>query len=163
MSAHQVAHLSDIGFSVIVAALVYSLVSGMGIVGKLGCGPLAQRFNLKQILIVCFASQIAAFVILLTTRNPGWIYLYAVCFGFGSGAIVAAFPTLVGEYSGRAHYARIMGLIFMLVVIAEACGPIVAGAIYDASSDYALAFILVTVFLLLGLAGTLLLRSPKPG
>jgi len=162
ISAHQVAYLGDIGFTVILAALAYSVISGIGIIGKLGLGVLAQRISLKKLLITCFVLQIGAFSILLTATSPGLIYLYAVLFGLGSGAIVAAFPTLVSEYSGRTHYARIMGLIFMLVVVAESCGPIVAGAMYDRNSNYTVAFILVTVLLLLGLVSTLLLRTSQP-
>ena len=162
ISAHQVAYLGDIGFTVILAALAYSVVSGVGIIGKLGLGVLAQRVSLKKLLIACFILQIGAFVVLLTGRSPGLVYLYAVLFGLGSGAIVAAFPTLVVEYSGRTHYARIMGLVFMLVVVAESCGPIVAGAIFDSNSNYTVAFVLVTAFLLLGLVSTLLLRGSKP-
>jgi len=163
ISAHQVAYLADIGFTVILAALVYSVVSGMGIIGKLGLGVLAQRITLKKLLIAGFALQIAGFVILLTGKSLGLIYLYAVLFGIGSGAIVAAFPTLVGEYTGRAGYARIMGVIFMLAVIAESCGPLAAGALFDTYSNYTVAFVLVTVILLTGLGSTVLLRTSKPG
>ncbi len=163
ISAHQVAYLGDIGFTVILAALAYSLISGTGIIGKLGLGVLAQRISLKKLLIAGFVLQIGAFIILLAGRSPGLIYLYAVLFGIGSGAIVAAFPTLVVEYSGRTLYARIMGLVFMLVVIVESCGPVVAGALYDSNSNYTVAFVLVTVFLLLGLISTVLLRTSRPG
>jgi MFS family permease len=161
ISAHQVAYLGEIGFTVILAALSYSMVSGMGIIGKLGLGVVAQRITLKKLLIPCFIMQVGAFIILLTAKSPGLVYLYAVLFGIGSGATMAAFPTLVGEYSGRTHYARIMGHIFMLAVIIEACGPIVAGGLYDINSNYTIAFVLVAVFLSLGLISTLLLRPPK--
>jgi len=167
MSAHQIAYLKDTGFTVIVAALVYSVFSAMGIIGRLGFGALAQYISLRKLLFICFVLQIGAFVILLTPRSSGFVYLYAILLGIGSGGIVAAFPTLVGEYSGRTRYTQIMGIALMLAIIAQSCGPLVTGAIYDFNTNYTIAFILIIVFLLLGLIGTLFLRasnhhSPSP-
>ena len=162
MTAHQIAYLKDIGFSVIIAALLYSLVSGMGIIGRLGFGALALRINMRKLIITSFVLQICAFIILLTTRNPILIYLYAVLFGISGGAIVVAFPTIVGEYFGRTSYAQIMGFALTVGIVGESIGPVVAGIIYDTTTAYTLAFMLVTAVSLLGLTCAIFLRRPRP-
>jgi MFS family permease len=162
MTAHQIAYLKDIGFSAIIAALLYSLVSGMGIIGRFGFGALALRINMRKLLIISFVMQLSAFIILLTTKSPILIYLYAVLFGISCGAIVTAFPTIVGEYFGRTSFAQIMGFVLPLGILGESIGPIVAGIIYDTTTTYTLAFILVTVVSLLGLICVIFLRSSPP-
>ena len=37
MVAHQVAHVQDLGYSPVAAALTISIVSGFGIAGRMGC------------------------------------------------------------------------------------------------------------------------------
>jgi cyanate permease len=162
MIAHQIAYLNDIGFSAILAALVFSLLSGMGIMGRLGISVLSLRVSLRKLAIASFVMQLSALGILLATKNPGLIYLYAVLFGISCGAIVVALPAFVGEYFGRARYPQIMSFAFPMCLVAEALGPVVAGAIYDTTTTYTLAFILVTFVSLLGLISAVLLRRPQP-
>lgn len=161
ISAHQVAYLKDMGFTPIIAAMALSLVAGMSIVGRLGFGALALRFEVRHLAIASFAVQLIALAILLTTESLTLIYVYAVLFGISYGALITALPTFVGGYYGRANYAQILGLIFPLGMVAEAAGPVSAGAIYDATATYALAFAIVAAFSFVGLVSAILARPPK--
>ena len=159
--SHQVAYLKDVGFTPIVAAMVLSLISGASIIGRLGFGALALRFEVRRLAIASFVVQLIALAILLTTKNLGLIYIYAILFGISYGALVTALPIFVGEYYGRTHYAQILGLIFPLGIAVEAVGPVLAGAIYDATTTYTLAFVVVAVFSLVGLVCAILARPPQ--
>jgi MFS family permease len=161
MVAHQVAHVQDLGFSPVAAALTMSLVSGMGIVGRLGCGVLALRLNIRYLAVVGFIIQLIAVGILISTRNLGLIYVYAALFGISNGSIITTMPTIIGEYYGRAHYAQILGVIFAISVAVESAAPAVAGIVYDATTSYTMAFGIVAAFSLVGLICVLLARRPK--
>ena len=115
-----------------------------------------------MLVIASFVIQLSALGILLATRNLDLMYLYAALFGISCGAIVVALPTIVGEYFGRTRYPQIMGFAFPLCLVAESMGPVIAGAIYDTTATYTLAFILVTFASLLVLIGAVLLRRPQP-
>jgi MFS family permease len=160
MNAHQIAYLKDIGFSAIIAALVYSLLSGMGIIGRFGFGILAMRINLKKLVIASFLMQLCALVILMATKNYGLIYVYSVLFGISCGAIVVSLPTIVGQYFGHRSYPKIMGFVFPLCIVGQSMGPAIAGVIYDTTTTYTVAFILMTTASLLGLICAVLLRRP---
>jgi len=162
VTAHQIAYLKDVGFTPMVAAMVLSLVSGMSIIGRLGFGALALRFEVRHLAVVSFAVQLVALAILLATKNLTLIYIYAALFGISYGALVVALPTFVGGYYGRTYYAQILGMIFPLGTVAEAVGPVLAGAIYDATATYTLAFALVAAFSSVGLVCAVLARPPKP-
>ena len=159
--SHQVAYLKDIGFTPMIAAMALSLVSGMSIIGRLGFGALALRFEVRRLAIASFAVQLVALAILLTTKNMAFIYIYAALFGISYGALITALPTFVGGYYGRTHYAQILGLIFPLTTVAEAVGPVLAGAIYDATATYTLAFAIVVAFSSVGLVCAILARPPS--
>ena len=159
--SHQVAYLKDIGFTSMIAAMALSLVSGMSIIGRLGFGALALRFEVRRLAIFSFVVQLVALAILLTTKNLALIYIYAALFGISYGALITSLPTFVGGYYGRTHYAQILGLIFPLTTVAEAVGPVLAGAIYDVTATYTLAFIVVIAFSSAGLICAILARPPK--
>ena len=161
VTAHQVAYLKDVGFAPMIAAMVLSLVSGMSIIGRLGFGALAVRFEVRQLAVTSFAVQLVALAILLTTRNLTLIYIYAALFGISYGALVTALPTFVGGYYGRTYYAQILGIIFPLSTVAEAVGPVLAGAIYDATTTYTPAFAVVAAISLMGLVSAILTRPPR--
>jgi len=161
VAAHQVAYLKDIGFTPMIAAMALSLVAGMSIVGRLGFGALALRFEVRHLAAASFAVQLIALAILLTTKNLTLIYIYTVLFGISYGALVVALPTFVGGYYGRTHYAQILGLILPLGMVAEAVGPVLAGAIYDATATYTLAFAIVAAFSFVGLVCAILARPPS--
>ena len=161
VTAHQVAYLKDIGFSSMTAATTLSLVPGMSIFGRLGFGLLGTKFQVRHLAIASFVGQLVALVILLTTRSLFLIYIYAALFGISYGALVVALPTFIGVYYERAHYVQTLGLIFPLAIVAEAIGPLMAGAIYDTMGTYMPAFAIVTGFSGVGLICTILARPPE--
>ena len=162
VTAHQVAYLKDIGFSPIAAAMALALVSGMSIFGRLGFGLLGVRFEARHLASVSFLAQVIALVILLTTQSLPLIYTYTVLFGISSGALVVALPAFIGAYYGRVHYTQILGLIFPLTLVAEAAGPVIAGAINDAMGTYMPAFVIITGFSTVGLVCAIFAYPPRP-
>jgi len=160
ISAHQVAYMKDMGFTPIIAAMSLSVIAGTSIVGRLGFGALALRFEVRHLAVASFAVQLVALAILLTTRNLTLIYIYAVLFGISYGALITALPTFIGGYYGRTYYAQILGLILPVGMIAEAMGPVLAGAIYDATTTYTPAFVIITATSLVGLVSAILARPP---
>lgn len=161
MTAHQVAYMQDSGFTPMVSAMSLSILSITAIVGSLVFGILALKIRVNILTSVCFLIRLIALGILLTTDNLFIIYVYSILFGVSSGAIISAMPIMMSAYYGRANYAQIMGFLFALQTLAGAAGPAAAGAIYDATSSYTLAFYLLIVFSLAGLICAFQARQPR--
>jgi MFS family permease len=161
MSAHQIAYLQDSGFAPMTAAMTMSIIAVSGVIGSLGYGALALRFNIRYLASIGFAGIILALVILLTTKNVALIYVYSVFLGVGHGAVSTALPTFIGAYYRRDHYARVLGIILPFQVVAQAAAATIAGAIYDATNTYIPAFIIAAAFSLAGLLCVFLARQPK--
>ena len=161
--SHQVAYLEDIGFSPLAAAVIFSLVPGVSILGRAAFGIGAARVEVRHLAAMCCVAQIVAFAILLSSESLPLICVYAVLFGIGYGGLVTAFPTFIGAYYGRAHYAQILGIVFPVAIAAEAVGPSLAGGIFDAMGGYQIVFATLVVVSSIGLVCAVFARPPKLG
>ena len=161
MVAHQVAHVMDLGYSPVTAALTMSIVSGVGIVGRLGCGAAALRLNIRYLAIAGVIIQLLALVILMTLSELTFIYIYAILFGLSNGMLITAMPTIIGEYYGRASFALLMGVMLAVGIALESLAPVIAGIIYDYRGTYLPAFGAVAGFSLIGLICFSLSRKPE--
>jgi OFA family oxalate/formate antiporter-like MFS transporter len=143
------------------AAMTMSVMAISVVIGSLGFGTLALKFNMRYLASISFAIQVIAMSILLATRNLAFIYIYAVLLGIGHGGINTAVPTIVGAYYGRDHYAQVIGIVLPFQVVIQAASAIIAGAIYDATTTYIPAFIVAAALSLVGLLCVFIARQPK--
>jgi MFS family permease len=160
MNSHQVVYMQDIGFSPFTAAYTMSILSVGNVLAGLAFGALALRINIRYLAASCFILQLVGLVILLTSRELGWLYIYSALMGIGNGALTASMAIFVSSYFGRRLYAKVMGFVFALNIVALAVSGTIGGAIYDATGGYTLAFIVVAVFGVIGLACVLSVRRP---
>jgi MFS family permease len=68
---------------------------------------------------------------------------------------------LIANYYGRDCYATVLGVVITLQVLSWSASPTIAGAIYDATNTYTLAFILSIISTFIGIIFVLLARQPK--
>ncbi len=162
MNSHQVAHMQDLGFSRLIAAMTVSVLSIATIVGNLGFGGLVAKINIRKLVSAAFAIRLIALIILLTSNSLAMLYTYAVLFGFSGALISTAATTLIGNYFGRARFPQIMGMIVVLMYIFLAAGPAFGGAVYDSTGNYTLAFIIMIAFNVVGLFCAFFARPPQP-
>jgi MFS family permease len=161
MNTHQVAYIQDIGFTPMTAATTMSVLAAIGVIGSISFGASALKLNVKKLAMTAFSCQLVAIVILLTTKQIGLLYIYAILLGLGYGALTTAMPTFVGIYFGREIYARALGLILPFQIGAQAVAAYVGGVIYDAAGSYTPAFIVVAACIAMGLVVTTVIRLPK--
>ena len=153
--------MRDLGASPMIAASTLSVIAGFGIVGSLSSGFLAIRVNIRHLIVTCFIIRLIALAILLTAQNVVLIYIYTILFGISTGMLMTALFTIVATYYGRAIYARIQGFVFAFIVVLQAAGPTIAGAIYDTYGNYTPAFVILVGVTFIGLICAFLARPPK--
>lgn len=161
VAGHQATHLEDLGYSPIVAATTLGLLPGMSIAGRLGYGFLAMKFKARDIACAALGCMLIGILILIKATALPLIYTYVVLFGFGYGLLIVASADLLVTYYGRTIYPQLMGWSGPLRSI-SATGPWVSGTIRDATGSYVPAFIIVAIFLVIGLACSVMLHPPKP-
>jgi cyanate permease len=161
MMTHLIAYLEDIGFNPMTAATTMSLMSIFSLIGSLAYGTLALRINIRYLASAGFLCQVVSIIILLTTRNLGLIFVYAILMGISSGALFTAMPTFVGNYYPREHYTQVTSMILPFHVGAQAVAAAAVGAVYDITGEYVLAFYILSAFSVIGLVCAFSARPPK--
>jgi MFS family permease len=138
---HMVSHAMDHGVPAMAAATVLSTASFASLVGKIGCGLVADRIGAKRVLVGGLALQVIAVSLYLVTRELLSFYAVAVVFGFAYGGVMPLYAIVIREYFG----ARIVGSVFGAAAFAStlgmAVGPMAGGFFYDVFGSYAWMFI----------------------
>ena len=137
LSVHIVPMLHAQGVASGHAAMLAGLVGLAAIVGRVGTGYLLDRYPAKPVGICVFLLPVA--YCLAIANASGSISLLAIaagCLGLGAGAEIDVVPFIAARLFDR----RIFGSIYSIVVacfgICASAGPLLAGALYDATGSY---------------------------
>ena len=150
VSVHQVAYLTDLGFSHVLAAGVLGYMGVMSSCGRLLFGALSDRLGRfgGVALSVVFSQLGILALLMLDGATVMWpLYLYAVCFGLGYGARGPIISAIAADRFPGRSFATIFGFISIGHGLGGALGPWYGGAMYDRLGSYTLAFALACVSL----------------
>jgi MFS transporter, OFA family, oxalate/formate antiporter len=137
MSLHQAAHLIERGIDPIVAATIVSSFSLMSTVSTLVCAFLPRRLSLRYPLALSGALLAASALVMPSVATAQAGYFAAGLFGLGIGGLLTLLPLAWADYFGSASYGAIRGLALTGQVLAPAAGPLLSGALRDATGNYA--------------------------
>ncbi len=150
VSVHQVAYLTDLGFSRVLAAGVLGYMGVMSSCGRLLFGALSDRLGRfgGVTLSVVFSQLGILALLMLDGATVMWpLYLYALCFGLGYGARGPIISAIAADRFPGRSFATIFGFISIGHGLGGALGPWYSGAMYDRLGSYTLAFLLACVSL----------------
>jgi MFS family permease len=90
--------------------------------------------------------------------SSGMAYGAAALFGLGVGGMLTMLPIAWADYFGRSSYGAIRGVALAFQVAGQALGPVLSGALRDATGDYGAS---VGTFAGLALAGAVMALVAK--
>jgi len=157
---HQVSFLRDRGISAAAAALTLGATAGVGVVGKLGFGYLLDNFEQRRVIVWCFGLQALGVSLLMATFNWWMLSLFVVVYGFAMGGNATLQATILGECFGRLYYGAIAGRMMPFIVIGQALGIPLMGAVRDATGSYVPAFSAILVMNVLAIVSISRLDLP---
>ncbi|MFQ5997434.1 MAG: MFS transporter [Dehalococcoidales bacterium] len=158
---HIVPHAIDLGISATGAALILTIVGGLSIMGRVVMGMTSDRIGYKRTIIIGLAMVLISFCWSLFANELWQLYLFAIIFGFGYGAISATVFPLVAEYFGLGSHGAILGFLIFSGESGNGIGPVVTGHIYDITGSYQLAFLIWALVSFVGIILILRLRQPS--
>lgn len=157
---HQISFLEERVGSRSTAALALSVTAFGSIVARLVVGTFADRIDKKGLTIALFVLQAAAVVGVVLTSNIAVTYLLTLVFGFTIGNVYMMMSLLVGEVFGTVSFGAVFGLVSLVGQTGSGAGPLLVGALEDATGGYRVPF-LVTAAATLAAAGAIAsLRTP---
>ncbi len=139
---HIVPHATDVGIAEVTAATIISVIGGGSIVSKVSLGFVMDRLGNKPVTIMIAALMLAAFIIIQLSDTLWVLYVFAVIFAFGYGGFAAIQSPYLAELFGLKYHGTIFGFT-MFIIGLGALGPFIAGKIFDATSSYRLAFVML--------------------
>lgn len=138
VTVHQFPIIVEAGLSRDQAAWIASLVGVAGIVGKLVTGWLLDRFHVRWIGGITFASTAVAYPLLIKgVAGPAVIVLAMLVSGYAAGTKIQICNYLTARYAGIRNYGAIFGFMASMIALAGAIGPIIGGVAYDLAGSYA--------------------------
>ena len=150
VAVHQVAYLTDLGFTHVLAAGVQGYMGIMSSCGRMLFGLLSDRLGrFGGVTLSVIFSQLGVLALLmLVDASVVWpLYFYAICFGLGYGARGPIISAIVADRFPGRSFATIFGFISIGHGLGGALGPWYGGAMYDSLGSYNLAFALSIVSL----------------
>ncbi len=143
LSAHGIPMLTDHGYTPMVASWALGVLGGSSIAFTIMLGALSDRLGRRPVLAGIYAGRIAIFTGLFLIRdNPGALLVVAVLGGItlaGTGSMTSA---LTADIYGRFSVSSIFGLIFLVHQTGSALGSWLAGALFETTGGYGLAYVM---------------------
>ena len=148
---HIVPHSIDSGLTPASAATVLSTIAASSIAGRLLIGGFVDRIGGKHCFNICLTLLFLSIVSLLFIKNTGFLYLFAVAYGFAHGGLFTVVSPAVAEYFGMRAHGAIFGVVIFTGTIGGSMLPILTGLIFDKQQSYQWAFILLATMVLISL------------
>jgi MFS family permease len=129
--------------------------------GGVGMGALiGDRFDKRRLSALCMLGHMAGLLCLTYATGPAMIVAYALLHGVAWGLRGPMMQALRADYFGRSAIGMILGLSFMIMVIGQVGGPMIAGIMADITGNYRAGF--TTLALLAGLGSIFFLFAKRP-
>jgi len=160
ISLHQAPFLIERGLEPTVAATAVSTFALLSAVAGFAYGFWPRRVPLRLALALVGATLAASCVLMNNVHAAPLAYGAAALFGLGIGGLLTLLPIAWADYFGRSSYGAIRGVALAVQVVAQAAGPVLSGALRDASGTYSLSLATFAALAVAGSAAALFAAPP---
>jgi sugar phosphate permease len=161
VNTHAITHMKEgLGYTIEVASLVIALQTVAQLCG-VGVGAwIGDRLNKRLMSAGCMLGHMAGLLFLTYATNTAMVIAYALLHGTAWGLRGPMMQAIRADYFGRSAIGMILGLSFMIIVIGQVGGPMIAGILADLTGNYRAGFTVLALLAGLGSAFFLLAKRP---
>ncbi|MSQ62940.1 MAG: MFS transporter [Betaproteobacteria bacterium] len=161
VNTHAITHMKEgLGYSIETASLVITLQTVAQLCG-VGVGAwIGDRLNKRLISAACMVGHMSGLLFLTYATTPAMVVAYALLHGAAWGLRGPMMQAIRADYFGRSAIGMILGLSFMIMLVGQVGGPMIAGIMADLSGNYRAGF--TTLALLAGLGSVFFLMAGRP-
>ena len=123
------------GLSPTEAAFLLGIQAFLGIPTMLSFGWLADRVNKPRLMAICMFLSMVSSLFLIFAQKEWQIWLFLPLFSLVESTFPVNWST-VGEFFGRASFAKIRGSMVFVQAWGAVVGPVAAGSVYDHTRSY---------------------------
>jgi|DewCreStandDraft_1066081.scaffolds.fasta_scaffold00059_11 OFA family oxalate/formate antiporter-like MFS transporter len=154
----------ELGLSAQAASLTITTMAVGSLLSRLFGGLVSDMIGLRATMGLSIFFQGVSFAVLWWTAlagSPALLYLGALVFGLGYGAVAGLYAVLLADLFGRRFASSISGALFALAGSASGIGVYMAGLFYESTGGYQGAFALGALVSFLALPLFLMVRRPQ--
>jgi len=167
VNVHAIAHMKEsLAYTVSGAALVIMLVTLFQIGGVMIGWAIGDRFEKRFIAAGCMLMHCLGLLSLTYAGAAGsattWVIGFAALHGVAWGLRGPFMHAIRADYFGRSAIGMILGLSFMIIVIGQIGGPMIAGLLADLTGNYRTGFTVLALLAGVGSMFFVLAKRPIP-
>jgi predicted MFS family arabinose efflux permease len=141
LSSHGVPMLTDHGYAPLFASWALGVLGGASILFTLLLGPASDRYGPRPVLAAIYAGRAVTFAgFFLIRDNPAATLAVAVFGGLTMAGSMSMTSALTADIYGRFSVGTILGAIFLVHQTGAALGSWLAGALFEATGGYGIAY-----------------------
>jgi len=161
VNTHAITHMKEgLGYSIEAASFVITLQT-VAQLGGVGVGAwIGDRLNKRMISAACMLGHMSGLLFLTYASNAAMVAAYALLHGAAWGLRGPMMQAIRADYFGRSAIGMILGLSFMIMLVGQVGGPMIAGILADMTGNYRAGF--TTLALLAGLGSIFFLMARRP-
>jgi MFS family permease len=129
----------SIGIRPIAAATLVGIIGFASTAGRIGLGPLADRYGIIWAFQACILALGLSFALWLAAESYWPLAAFALAMGVSYGGAVALTPAVLAELFGARGLGVILGMLYTSSAIGTLLGPPVCGALIDHTGSYRIA------------------------
>ena len=155
-----VPYATELGFTQAAAIASISVFSFTAAAVKVLSGYVAEFVERRIIMLVAAAAMIASLASLLTTSDYTCLLLACSLAGASLGCVLPSSAALVASSFGAPSFGRVMGMLYVAVVLSSVVSVGFIGAVFDMTRGYDAAFGAFLVIAIVTALGAFALRTP---
>ena len=160
---HAIPHMhTGLGYSLIKAAGMMSIVMACQILGQIVGGYLGDRYDKRIISMACMLGHTSALLLLAFATSELMVVAFAVIHGISWGTRGPLMVALRADYFGTKAFGMIMGISSLVVMFGMMGGPIIGGLLSDYYGNFVYSFAIIALVSLLGAICFYFATPPAP-
>ena len=140
-------YLTDIGYSVAVAATFTAVCPGSLAAGKMLLGQLYDKVGTRRATFISNGATVLGLCTMLVASFSPALLPIVLCQGLGCAFGTVAHPIITQSIFGLKDYSTIYGIVTAMGSLGGAMAPVFAASIYDASGSYKGAYLAMAAML----------------
>lgn len=161
VNVHAITHMKQsLGYTLAEASLVITMLTVAQALGMVIGAAVGDRWEKRVVAAGCMLAHAGGLLLLTFASNAAMLAAFALLHGGAWGLRGPFMQALRADYFGLRAIGMILGLSAAIIAVGQVAGPLIAGAMADATGTYRSGFVLLAV--LAGSGSVLFLLARKP-
>ena len=152
---------SELGLAQSSAVFLISAFSISAAIVKVASGLLSDFVDRRTLMLAATLAMMGSLLLLSSSSNYVMLLLACCLAGTALGCVLPSSAILVAALFGSPSFGRVMGLIYVAVVVSSIVCSRFIGAIFDRTGGYRVAFLTFLAIAMISALATFLVRAPR--